>query len=213
MHENFVMKSTKKRISIVEDDEKKLLEIKNAFNQTNDLICISAYLNGEDALINIPKDQPEIVIMDIGLPHMNGVECMFRIKHKCPQILFLMYTIFANDEKVFDSLRFGADGYVLKRDGILGILESVRNLIDGDAPMSSEIAKKVIKSFHIANLECHLTPRQIEILELLSKGLLNKEIAEKLYLTVGTVKVQLARIYKKLQVNNRVEAINTYKGK
>lgn len=204
------MVDSKTRISIVEDDPAKLRELQEKIAQTEDLSCVDTLTSAEDALARIPQTKPDIVLMDIGLPHMNGVECMYRLKQKCPNTVFLMYTVFLNDEHVFDALKFGAAGYVLKREGASGVVRAVREIRNGGAPMSPEIAKKVIKSFQISTDE-DLTPREVEILGQLSKGLQNKEIAEKLYITVGTVKVQLARIYKKLQVNNRVEAVNKFR--
>ncbi len=206
------MENRKIQVGIVEDDPQKLQMLKEKINQTEDLQCKCSFNNAEDALISLPKLNPEIVIMDIGLPHMNGVECMFRVKRKCPDMAFIMFTVFAKDENLFDSLRFGAEGYVLKREGAHGIIRAIRNYFEGGAPMSPEIARKVLKSFRPGNTE-NLTPRQIVILEELCKGLQNKEIAARLFITEGSVKVQLARIYKKLEVNNRVEAINKFQGR
>lgn len=206
------------RVSIVEDLPEIRETLINKINLMEDLVCISNYSNAEDAIIGLVKDQPEIVLMDIGLPYGNGIDCMLRVKLKCPDISFLMFTVFDNDEKVFNALKAGANGYVLKRDGANGVIKAIRELSVGGVPMSRDIAKKVLHSFHKfgpsnENVE-KLTPRQIEILNLLSQGLLYKEIADKLTpsITEGGVKQHINRIYKKLQVNNRTEALNKYLG-
>ena len=181
----------------------------------NDIELISAYSNAEDALKRLVKDDPDVVIMDIGLPQMNGIECLMRIQKKSPDISFLMFTIYENSEHVIDSLKAGAMGYILKRDGVEGIIEGVRELVAGGAPMSRNIARKVLKSFQPSDrLIEKLSPREREVLNLLSKGFQYKEIAQKLnpQIDVGTVKQHIHRIYKKLQVNNRTEAINKFLG-
>jgi len=160
-----------------------------------------------------PGTVPEVVIMDIGLPGMSGIEGVIRLKEKYPHINFLMFTIFADDH-VFEALKAGADGYILKREAPEKILQAIREVKDGGAPMSRTIARKVLDSFrpkkkNKAIIES-LTPRQIEILELLDTGLSYKLIADQLEIAEGTVKQHIHHIYRKLQVNNRTEAINKY---
>ncbi len=206
------------RIAIVEDIE----EIRNALceriGDEEDLSCVGHYGFAEDALIEIPKIEVDVVLMDIGLPFMNGIECMLRIKQKKPDLLFLMFTVFEQDTKVFEALKSGANGYILKEGGTKGAIDAIRNLLNGGAPMSRVIAKKVLESFHKFgksndNVE-KLTARQIEILQLLSQGLLYKEVAQRLspQITEGGLKQHINRIYKKLSVNNRTEAINKWLG-
>lgn len=204
------------RISIVEDTEDIGLTIKQRINSTEDLECISYFESAEDALTGLMKKPPDVVLMDIGLPNMDGIECMFRVKHKYPNIKFLMFTVFDDDDRVFNALKAGANGYVLKMESSEKIINALREIYNGGAPMSRTIAFKVLQSFHIFHspLVETLTKRELEILEKLSQGLLYKEIALQLspQISEGTVKQHIHKIYKKLQVNNRTEAINKYKG-
>jgi len=202
------------KICIVED----IVEIRNTllehFNEVLDLNCLGAYGSAEEALPNILLKKPDLVVMDIGLPEASGIECMTQIKYRYPKIKFLMFTIFDNDENIFHALRAGADGYILKRDSMPRIIAALREVMQGGAPMSRSIAKRVLTSFRIeqpkqAPVEI-LTDRQVEILQLISKGLPYKLIADQLYLTEGTIKQHIHRIYKKLHVNNRTEATNKY---
>ncbi len=207
------------KISIVEDTPEVRESLKNKINSTDDLVCIGAYEDGYEALQGIPKKLPDIVLMDIGLPFISGIECMLRLKVKHPEIQFLMFTVFDDDDNIFEALKVGADGYVLKKDGVPGVLNAIRELLQGGSPMSRSIAKRIIQSFHRLGPEEagteQLTPRQIEILNLLAQGLLYKEIGEKLnpIVTEGSVKQHVNRIYKKLHVNNRTEALNKFLGK
>lgn len=204
------------RISIVEDTDHIREILKARINETDDLFVITTYSNAEDALRDIPEAKPDLVIMDIGLPGISGIECMLKLKLTCPDIAFLMFTVFDNDSHVFDALKAGANGYIMKDEKPSGVIKAIRTYLSGGAPMSAEIGKKVLESFHRvgnknADIE-QLTDHQKYILDLISQGLLNKEIAANLNITVGSIKVQINRIYKKLQVNNRVEAMNKYMG-
>ena len=202
------------RISIVEDTTEVRERLVLSINNTEDLYCISDYPNAELAISDIPLAQPDVVIMDIGLPGLSGIECMLRIKSASPDIPFLMFTVFDNDENIFKALKAGAVGYIMKDERPRGVIAAIRTFINGGAPMSPEIGKKVLQSFHrykpLKGQVESLTQHQIQILDFISQGFLNKEIAEKLNITEGSIKVQISRIYKKLQVNNRVEAINKY---
>lgn len=205
------------RITIVEDATEVRLSLVKRINATDDLFCITSYGNGNDALKNIPKDQPQVVIMDIGLPDMSGIECMLKLKLAFPDMTFLVFTVFDDDSHVFDALKSGASGYILKGGRPSAVVEAIRESRTGGGPMSPEISKKVLNSFHKygptnPHIES-LTAHQIKILKLISDGLLNKEIADKLGITLGSMKVQINRIYQKLHVNNRVEAVNTYLGR
>ncbi|HQU60888.1 MAG TPA: response regulator transcription factor, partial [Saprospiraceae bacterium] len=164
---------------------------------------------------HLPQQRPDLVLMDIGLPKMNGVECMIRVKLQAPEVDFLMFTVFDNDEYVFEALKAGAVGYVLKSERATGALRAIEEYAQGGAPMSRDIARKVLSSFHTHNKKAgegfeNLTPQQLLILEQLSQGLLNKEIADRLGISEGTVKQHNYAIYKKLQVNNRTEAVQKY---
>jgi RNA polymerase sigma factor (sigma-70 family) len=201
-------------ISIVEDDLIIGPSLRERINDSELFECKQYYTEPGIAIKGIRKENPDIVIMDIGLPVMNGVECMKSILKYCPEIRFVMFTVFDTDELLFDALRSGASGYILKDNSFEEIIEALEEVTMGGGPMSPAIAKKVIKSFNRTatnkKLE-QLTEHQIEILKMIADGLYNKEIADHFNIREGTVKVQISTIYKKLQVNNRVEASNIYK--
>jgi len=201
------------KISVVED----ILEIRNSLvkviNQMENTICISNYPSAELALEHLPKDNPDLVLMDIGLPKMSGVECMVKVNSLNNQIDFLVFTVFEDDENVFDALKAGARGYILKSEGPFGAVKAIQDYQKGGGPMSPNIALKVLMSFNMQKKQndiASLTKRQEAILKLIADGLLNKEIAARLGITEGTVKQQNNAIFKKLQVNNRVEATKKY---
>lgn len=202
-------------VSIVEDQPDVLRSLVRNIDRTEGLTCISHYTNGEDAATHLPTDRPDVVLMDIGLPKMNGVECMMKVQLQAPRMEFLMFTVFDHDEMVFEALKAGASGYVLKSDRVPGAIRAIQEWAAGGAPMSRDIAKKVLGSFRQKEQNRHpdfeaLTERQLKILELLSTGKLNKEIADLLGISEGTVKQHNYAIFKKLHVNNRLEAVNKY---
>lgn len=176
--------------------------------------AVSAHNDAESAIEHIIALLPDIVMMDINLPGMNGIECIRQIKKECPQTQFIMFTIYEDDEHLFDALEVGASGYILKKASQQKILDSLEELYHGGAPMSTTIARKVINRFKIPEKkELNITGREKEILTLLSKGLLYKEISEQLHITTGTVKQHIHKIYEKLHVQNKTEAINKLLGK
>ena len=204
-------------VSIVEDQPDVGKALKDFININTSFCCDNVYPSGEEAMAGIPSCQPDIVIMDIGLPGISGIECVKRIRKNDQTTLIIMFTVFDTEEQLFDALRSGANGYILKDTPVDDIPDLLKEAIEGGAPMSPPIAKKVLNSFHNKEhkkqhkLES-LTEHQMHILKLITKGFLNKEIADKLSIKEGTVKVQVSRIYKKLHVNNRIEASNLYKG-
>jgi DNA-binding NarL/FixJ family response regulator len=204
-------------IAIVEDLDAVRNGLKEFISLNTDFIVIGAYKSGEEAVANLPVVAADIVIMDINLPGMNGIECIRRVKDKSPGTQFMMFTVYENDEKVFEALKAGASGYLLKNTGLLQIAESVKELHDGGSPMSANIARKLVNLFRDKSKEASpmdvLTNRENEILLLLSKGLLYKEIADQLHITPGTVRQHIHKIYEKLHVQNRTEAINKAFGK
>ncbi|MFI5154998.1 MAG: response regulator [Chitinophagales bacterium] len=172
---------------------------------------LQAFTDAESATRELPHWQPDIVIMDINLPGMNGIECIRAVKDACPKTQFIMFTIYENDEKVFDALAAGASGYLVKKTSSQKIIESLIELYEGGAPMSMHIARKVIESMRDEKGSEQidmLTGRENEVLHFLSKGLLYKEIASKLNITMGTVRQHIHNIYDKLHVHNRTEALN-----
>jgi DNA-binding NarL/FixJ family response regulator len=196
-----------------------LLEIRNSLvkllQEQKDILFLSAFGNAEDAAPEIIHAQPDIVIMDINMPGISGIECIRKIKDDCPGTQFMIFTIYENDEKVFDALAAGASGYLLKKTPSEKIIEAVKELHHGGSPMSSQIARKVLGHFKETKKQGHddLTSKENEVLLLLSKGFLYKEIASQLSITVGTVTQHIHRIYEKLHVANRTEAINKVFGK
>jgi two-component system, NarL family, response regulator LiaR len=182
------------------------------------LSCIGTFKNAEDALVGIPELQPNVVLMDIDLPKMNGIDCIKSLKPKCPRVQFMICTVYDEDEKVFEALRTGANGYILKRSPPARLLEAIVELYHGGSPMSSDIARKIVLSFQQKpeekiQEEYHITPREQEILTLLSKGLSYQELADKLFISSKTVRKHIFNIYEKLHVNSRMEAVNKYFGR
>jgi DNA-binding NarL/FixJ family response regulator len=212
------MTETQITVCIVEDR----IDIREALfslvdSQPN-ITCIGTYENAEDALVGIPELQPNVVLMDIDLPKMNGIECIKLLKPKCPRVQFMICTVYDEDEKVFEALRTGANGYILKRSPPARLLEAIVELYHGGSPMSSDIARKIVLSFQQKpeekiQEEYHITPREQEILQLLSKGLSYQELADKLFISSKTVRKHIFNIYEKLHVNSRMEAVNKYFGR
>ena len=205
-------------IAIVEDLDVVRNGLKDFISLSTDFLVVGSYKSGEEALQKLPETRPDIVIMDINLPGMNGIECIRQVKDKSPGTQFMMFTVYENDDKVFEALKAGASGYLLKNTGLLQIAESVKELHEGGSPMSANIARKMVNLFRgdadkkTPFLDL-LSPREKEILQLLAKGLLYKEIAEQLNITTGTVRIHIHKIYEKLHVQNRTEAINKAFGK
>ncbi|HVT85769.1 MAG TPA: response regulator transcription factor [Chitinophagaceae bacterium] len=201
------------KVSIVED----LTEIRNGLaelvSSDKELLMTGSFGDAESAIEKLPMLQADIVIMDINLPGISGIDCIRLVKEKCPGTQFMMFTVYENDEKVLQALQSGASGYLLKRTEPQRILESIKELNQGGSPMSSNIARKVLNIFlqekKITKKEI-LSDRENEVLELLAGGLLYKEIAERLFITHGTVRQHIHNIYEKLHVNNRTEAVNKY---
>ena len=204
-------------VSIVEDLTEVRESLENLVRGSENFLFLSAYPNAEMAEKNIPLEQPQLVIMDINLPGISGIECIGKIKTACPDTQFMMYTIFEDDDKVFEALEAGASGYLLKKTPKEKIMIALQELHDGGSPMSTQIARKVIKSFQQRNQLSEesnlLTPKEKEVLELLSKGFLYKEISEKLHISLNTVKQHIHKTYLKLHVCNRTEAVIKVYGK
>lgn len=199
------------KICIVEDLKEVREGLVSLFTMDERFEMLSAFNDAESAANDLPGWQPDVVIMDINLPGMSGIECIKKIKTACPNTQFMMFTIYENDEKVFEALTAGASGYMLKKTPLPKIAESLIELHQGGSPMSTQIARKVIEKMRSNEspgpVEA-LTARENDVLEHLSKGLLYKEIANKLDISIGTVRQHIHKIYEKLHVQNRAEAIN-----
>lgn len=199
------------RIMIVEDDKAVREGLRTLINGSEGYYCPVSCCSAEEALDEISLQQPQVVLMDINLPGMNGIECVVCIKNAWPEIQVMMLTVFDNTDEIFKSLTAGATGYLLKKTPPAKLLEAISELVNGGSPMSGEIARKVVQTFsrpvNPKIPESHLTPREEEILSFLSKGFLYKEIAAELFISIETVRTHVRKIYQKLQVRTRTEAL------
>ena len=204
-------------LAIVEDLDEVRDGLRNFISLSTDFKILDTFKTAEEALYELPRLQPDIVIMDINLPGMNGIECIKLVKDKSPDTQFMMFTVYENDEKVFEALKAGASGYLLKNTGLVQLIESLKELYNGGSPMSANIARKLVTLFRSEQKEKTkvevLTSRENEILHLLAKGLLYKEIADQISISVSTVRQHIHHIYEKLHVQNRTEAINKVFGR
>jgi DNA-binding NarL/FixJ family response regulator len=202
---------SKIRVAIVEDTEIIRESLKILIMATEGFNCVAVFGDAEEALIQIPKLCPDVVLMDIGLPGISGIECVGKLKDKCSNTQYLMCTIFEDDENIFEALKAGATGYILKKTSPAKILEAITDLHQGGSPMSGQIARRVIQVMHHPNkneaLES-LTERETEILRLLAKGFRYKEISDQLNISTATVRTHIHNIYEKLQVQSRTDALN-----
>jgi DNA-binding NarL/FixJ family response regulator len=201
------------RVCIVEDLSEVRDGLVELIQSDEELQMVNSFKDAETAIQKLPALQADIVIMDINLPGMSGIDCIKTIKDKCPDTQFMMFTVYENDEKVLQALKAGATGYLLKRTEPKRIVESIKELSQGGSPMSSNIARKLLTLFvhekAITKKEV-LSDRENEVLQLLADGLLYKEIADRLYIGHGTVRQHIHNIYEKLHVHNRTEAVNKY---
>ncbi len=204
-------------VCIVEDRENIREALKILVGEQNDCTCIADFANGEEAVKQIPELQPDVVLMDIDLPGMNGIECIRQLKPLCPQVQFMICTVYDEDEKIFEALAAGANSYILKRSSSETLIDSIKDLYMGGSPMSSDIARKLVRHFQgvmsAEKEQYHLTPRETEIMELLARGLTYQQTADKIFISSKTIKKHVYNIYEKLHVNSRTEAINKYYGR
>lgn len=208
-------------VAIVEDEP----EIREGFalllSRSRSLSLSVACASGEEALRLVPAARPAVVLMDVQLPGIDGIACIRELTERCPQTQFIALTVFENDEVIFGALEAGASGYILKTAPPEKILEGIREVYGGGAPMSAQIARRVVERFRTAatpdrnsgSAAWALTGRESEVLAFLARGLLYKEIAEQLGISIETVRKHLWRIYRKLHVTSRTEAVLKYLGK
>ena len=196
-------------ISIIEDQRDMRESLVACLNNAPGLRCVGAHATGEDALRSIPQENPNVVLMDINLPTMSGIQCVAKLKERLPKLQVLMLTTYDDGDTIFDSLRAGANGYLLKNMPQEELLQAVQQVHIGGAPMSLQVARKVINHFHrskpASELE-QLTDRELEILRLLAKGYMYKEIADHLAISMSTVRTHVCGVYEKLHVHSRTEA-------
>ncbi|MBN8461066.1 MAG: response regulator transcription factor [Verrucomicrobia bacterium] len=179
-----------------------------------DFTCVGSFSNGEEALGDFPRSQPDVVLMDIRLPGISGIECTARLKAILPATQILMVTVYTDNEHLFEALKAGASGYLLKCTDREELAQSIREVMTGGAPMSGSIARRVIEAFHGTPAsprdDSGLSPRELEILGLLAQGLVAKDVAQRTGLSYQTVRVHLRNIYEKLHVHSRAEAVAKY---
>ncbi|MEO8617136.1 MAG: response regulator transcription factor [Luteolibacter sp.] len=205
------------RVSIVEDHKELRRSWKDILDGAGSFECLSCYTTAEDAVDGIPKVNPDVVLMDINLPGMSGIECTRILRAMMPKLQVLILTVYEDSERIFEALEAGASGYLLKRTSPEELLEAVVEVRNGGSPMTSEVARKVVQSFRRpvrskAAVDAKLTPREEEILKLLAQGYVTKEIADKLGITYFTTQTHLKNIYEKLHVRSRTEAVLKYLG-
>jgi DNA-binding NarL/FixJ family response regulator len=199
------------RVALVEDDSQVRAGLVSLISAEPGFECVAACASGEDALTLLPPLSPDVVLMDIHLPGMTGIECIRRLKRQQPRVQITMLTVFEDHDRIFQSLSAGASGYLLKQTPPERLVEAIGELHRGGSPMSAQIARRVVEAFQAPATpdlsETNLTPREQEIIRLLAKGFLYKEIADQLSLSVETVRTHLHRIYEKLHVRTRTEAV------
>ena len=201
-------------VAIVDDSPEIRRNLRRFIGEAPGFRCACTCGSGEEALQSLPQDPPDVVLMDIQMPGMGGITCTASLKRLLPSVPVMMLTVYEDDEAIFNALKAGASGYVLKRSAPVKLLEAIGELHRGGAPMTSEIARRVIESF------CHppaqeqdsLTPRETEILGWLSKGLVAKEVADRMGVSYDTIRYHLKHIYDKLHVHSRTEAVIKYLG-
>jgi DNA-binding NarL/FixJ family response regulator len=203
-------------VSIVEDDSDVRATLAKLIHGSPGYRCVSQHGSAEAALQEIPRVKPDVVLMDINLPGINGVECVRRLKPLLPATQIIMLTVYQNTENIFNALAAGATGYLLKQTPPPELLAAIQSVHAGGSPMSSHIARKIVQSFQqlppAATGAQNLSPREAEVLDLLSKGYLYKEIADTMQVTYATVHTHIRHIYEKLHVHSRTEAVAKHLG-
>lgn len=199
------------KIALVEDSAPMRRNLERMLRRAAGMKCVCVCGSAEEALEQIPKQQPDVILMDINLPGASGIECTARLKQRLPQIQVIMLTVYEDTASIFSALKAGACGYLLKRSSPGEILDAIHNVRTGGAPMTSEIARKIVMTFQSPaagpGATATLSAREQEILELLSQGKVSKEIADQLGISYHTVRVHLKHIYEKLHVRSHAEAL------
>lgn len=200
-------------ISIVDDEAELRQSIRAFLDNSPGFRCVSSYGSGEEALRHLPADNPDVILMDINMKGMNGIECVRQMKAVAPQIQIMMLTVYQDTEQIFEALKAGANGYLLKRLPPEKLLEAIKEVQEGGGPMSGFIARKVIASFQTVQQSgkiCQLTAREQMVLDCLAKGITYKHIASELNVSLATIRTHIRHIYEKLQVHSRTEAVVMY---
>jgi DNA-binding NarL/FixJ family response regulator len=206
--------ASKIRVALVEDHEEVRDNIAGYLNAAKGFECVSSYASGEDALARIAEDRPDVVLMDINLGGMSGIDCVRQLKPLLPGSQIVMLTVFEDADLIFSALAAGASGYLLKRMPPAQLLEAIREVHAGGAPMSASIARKVVQSFQSGKpameQEAELSTREREVLNGLAEGYVYKQIADQLGVSIHTLRNYIRRIYEKLHVHTRTQAVAKY---
>ncbi len=201
----------RKSVAIVEDDPKLRDQLVEILGTAPDLKCVGAFASGEEAVKSIPGQNPDVVLMDIRLPGMSGIQCVAQLKRISPALQIIMVTVYKDSERIFMALKAGADGYLLKSGPPSQLLEAVRDVTTGGAPISTHIARKVVEHFRPLTADHQedkdLSHREHQVLALLASGFIYKEIADQLGIGVTTVRTYVTKICEKMHVRNRLEAV------
>ena len=201
-------------VSIVDDNEKLRDSITTFLGGSPGFRCLSAYGSAAAALKQLPEDKPDVVLIDINMPGMDGIECVAQLKSRMPDLQIVMFTVYEDTDRIFKALSAGANGYLLKRAAPAKLLEAIRDVHAGGSAMSSSIARKVVASFQKAapalKTGTHLSPREQAVLDCLAKGMTYKAIADQLGISIETIRTHLKRVYQKLHVQSRTEAVAKY---
>ncbi|MBP7513398.1 MAG: response regulator transcription factor [Flavobacteriales bacterium] len=206
------------RVSIVEDDTTIRETLRSLFIFEEGMEPFTVHSTAEDALLRLGETCPDVIIMDINLPGASGIDCVRQMSQRCTSTQYLMYTVHDDDHRVFEALKAGANGYILKSSTPDEILAAVRELHSGGSPMSAHVARRVVAHLRPTGSASNITSsglseREQQVLALLAEGLLYKEIGDRLGITTGTIKQHIHRMYDKLHVQNRTEAVNRYFGR
>ena len=205
------MTKQRKTVAIVEDDELLQEQLIKILGSTPDVEVLIAVSSGEEALEKIPSYSPDVILLDINLPGKSGIDCIRELKQKCSSTEVIMLTAYEEEDNIFNALREGASGYLLKTSTPQELFDAIRDVHSGGAPFSSHVARKVAQYFRqdreISIENESLSPREREVLQLLSSGYIYKEVADKLDITVETVRTYVKRVCAKLHVRSKVEAI------
>lgn len=205
------------RLAIVEDLPQVRAFLRAVIARARDMELVAEYKSAEDAFPAITEVKPDVVVSDIGLPGTNGIDLLKKLRPFMPGAQFMVFTVHDDDLRVFEALKAGANGYMLKSSAPIAILEAIRELMQGGAPMSASVARRLVEHLRPASASFNehgaLTPREQNVLDLLAEGLLYKEIAEREGLSISTVKAHIHSIYKKLHVSSREEALEKYKSR
>jgi len=200
-----------KKVAIVEDNPGLREQLVQILATARDVKCVGAFGSAEEALQQIPSQQPDVVLMDIKLPGMSGIECVARLKKILPHLQIIILTVYEDSENIFRALRSGANGYLVKSSPPEKLIEAIDDVHQGGSPMSSHIARKVVRHFHLmgpsAQESENLSPREREVLDLLSSGYIYKEISDRMSIGIETVRTYVKNICQKMHVRNRVEAV------